>query len=119
MTKKKITEDCGNKRYKGIKKPKCLNGLGCQKCLSVYNKTSGGKKIEPKKNKTDSGSNTSKVELLNEMFNSFVLTLDRLPDDVREELLELFKDYGSDDNYGNPIGIIEMGIDEWLKGGRV
>lgn len=31
-------EKCGNyKRYKGIQKPKCLGGKGCQSCWNKYN----------------------------------------------------------------------------------
>lgn len=34
--------DCGHsKRYKGLRKPRCAGGSGCQKCWKIWYKTHG------------------------------------------------------------------------------
>ncbi len=33
-----LPKACGNRRYKGIRSPKCSGGSGCQACWQIYDK---------------------------------------------------------------------------------
>jgi hypothetical protein len=110
-----ITPDnCGNRRYKGIKKPMCFNGRGCKRCDSVYKaahkKTT--KTCPPKSAETRRGE--QKVIDLSAAFGRFQLLWLAIPRDIANELRDSMFDYAGESGDAHPIHAISECIQEWL-----
>lgn len=81
-----LARNCGGYRYKGLRKPRCCKGVGCQKCWSIFHRQMVVKVFSPKKDftKTD-------FTVILDCSGSMV----RIADEMTQGLQELVRDQQS------------------------